>query len=213
MKKAIFIDRDGTLIHEVGYLKMLEDLRFTPKAIDALRIFHQLGYLNIVITNQSAVARGLLSPKELRKIHTKLKTLAKDEEAIIDDIFHCPHFPEGRMAPFNVECDCRKPKPGMILQAAKKHRIDLQQSYMVGDKASDLEFAANAGVKPVLVLTGYGRETQASLNAPVDVFANLFEFAKALPKPEAQAPKQNPEAQAPLPAQETTHEPTGDLSE
>ena len=139
MKKAIFIDRDGTLIHEVGYLKMLEDLRFTPKAIDALRIFHQLGFLNIVITNQSAVARGLLSPKELRKIHTKLKTLAKDEEAIIDNIFHCPHFVEGRMAPFNVECECRKPKPGMILQAAKKHRIDLQQSYMVGDKASDLQ--------------------------------------------------------------------------
>lgn len=210
MKKAIFIDRDGTLIHEVGYLKMLEDLKFTPKAMDALRIFHQLGFLNIVITNQSAVARGLLSPKELKRIHTKLKTLAKDEEATIDDVFYCPHLPEGRMAPFNIECDCRKPKPGLILQAAKKHRIDLKQSYMVGDKASDLELAANAGVKAVLVLTGYGKETQAQLNAPIDVYANLFEFAKSLPKPEA--PLSNPEAQAPLPAQETTNEPTGDLS-
>ncbi|HJZ11067.1 MAG TPA: HAD-IIIA family hydrolase, partial [Acidobacteriota bacterium] len=113
MKKAIFIDRDGTLIEETGYLKMLQDILFTSKAIAALQIFRELGYLNIVITNQSAVARGILSPKELHKIHVRLKALAKQEGATIDDIFFCPHLPPpaGRVAPYNIECDCRKPKP------------------------------------------------------------------------------------------------------
>jgi D-glycero-D-manno-heptose 1,7-bisphosphate phosphatase len=181
MNKAVFIDRDGTLIEEVGYLRMMEDLRFTPRAAEALRAFHQHGFLNIVITNQSAVARGLLSPKALRKIHLRLKNMAKEEEATIDDIFFCPHFPGGRVAPYNIECDCRKPKPGMIQQAAAKHHIDLQQSLLIGDKTSDLELGRNAGIRTILVLTGYGKETKESLAEPVEVFPNLFEFSKTLP--------------------------------
>jgi D-glycero-D-manno-heptose 1,7-bisphosphate phosphatase len=180
MKKAIFIDRDGTLIHEVGYLKMINDLRFTVRAVQALEIFHELGYLNIVITNQSAVARGILSPKELNKIHQRMKTLAREERGTIDAIYFCPHLAEGRIAPYNVECDCRKPKPGMLLRAAEKFRLDLAQCYMIGDKPADLELAANAGVKPVLVLTGYGAATRESLTAEVPVFENLFEFARSL---------------------------------
>jgi D-glycero-D-manno-heptose 1,7-bisphosphate phosphatase len=177
MKKAVFIDRDGTLIQEVGYLKMIEDLRFTYKATDALRTFHDLGYLNIVITNQSAVARGMLSLKALRKIHVKLKALAMEENARIDDIFFCPHLAEGRVAPYNIECDCRKPKPGMIQQAVEKHHLDLTQCLLVGDKASDLELARNAGVSGVLVLTGYGAQTKAQLTEPVTTYKNLFDLA------------------------------------
>src|SRR5262249_50686748 len=130
MNKAIFLDRDGTLIDEVSYLTMMEDLRFTPRAAEALRKFQANGFLNILITNQSAVARGLLSPKALKKIHSRLRSMAKDEDAIIDDIFFCPHHPEGRVSPFNVECECRKPKTGMIQQAVAKHNIDLQQSIL-----------------------------------------------------------------------------------
>jgi D-glycero-D-manno-heptose 1,7-bisphosphate phosphatase len=181
MKKAVFIDRDGTLIEEVGYLRMLEDIRFTPRAAEALRIFQQLGYLNIVITNQSAVARGLLSPKTLNKIHQKLKLMAKDEDAVIHDVFYCPHFPGGRVAPYNMECDCRKPKPGMLQQAAAKHRLDLQQSILIGDKMSDVELGKNAGVRTILVLTGFGAQTQSELGEPMETFPNLFEFAKSLP--------------------------------
>ena len=180
MKKAIFLDRDGTLVEEVGYLKMIEDMRFTPKALEALKIFHDLGFLNIVITNQSAVARGLLSPKELKKIHKRLGELAAEEGAVVDAYYHCPHLPEGRMAPYNVDCDCRKPKPGMILQAQQKYQLDLAQCYLVGDKSSDLETAKNAGVHPVLVETGYGAQTKASWTESVTVYANLFEFARAL---------------------------------
>jgi len=180
VKKAIFIDRDGTLIEEVGYLRMLEDLRFTPRAAEASRIFHSQNYLNVVITNQSAVARGLLSPKSLNKIHNRLKMMAKDEDSIIDDVFYCPHFPEGRVSPFNVDCDCRKPKTGMIQQAVAKHNIDLEQSILIGDKISDLELGQNAGIRTILVLTGYGKQTQEAWNGPVEVATNLFEFAKTI---------------------------------
>jgi D-glycero-D-manno-heptose 1,7-bisphosphate phosphatase len=180
MKKAIFIDRDGTLIEEVGYLKMLEDLRFTARATSALRIFSELGFLNIVITNQSAVARGILSPKELNKIHNKMRELAERDDARIDHIYYCPHFPEGRMSPYNVECDCRKPKPGMIFMARDKFDLDLQQCIMVGDKTSDLEMAQNAGVRPVLVLTGYGATTKSQWTQPVESYGTLYEFALSL---------------------------------
>lgn len=177
MNKAIFIDRDGTLIQEIGYLKMIEDLRFTYKATEALRIFQDLGFLTIVITNQSAVARGMLSLQELRKIHVKLKALALEDGARIDDIFFCPHLAEGRVAPYNIECDCRKPKPGMIQQAVEKHHLDLTRCLLVGDKPSDLELARNAGVTGVLVLTGYGAQTQAQLSEPVTAYKNLFDLA------------------------------------
>ena len=185
MKKAIFINRDGTLIQEVGYFRMLEDLRFTPRAAEALRTFQSLGYLNIVITNQSAVARGLLSPKAVNKIHHKLKLMAKDEDAVIHDVFFCPHFPEGRVALYNVECDCRKPKPGMLLQASAKHRIDLQQSILIGDKISDLELGKNTGVRTVLVLTGSGKQTKETWQEPVESYPNLFEFSKFLHEQES----------------------------
>ena len=178
MNKAIFLDRDGTLIDEVGYLRMMEDLRFTPRAAEALRKFHTLGFLNIVITNQSAVARGLLSPKALNKIHTRLKNMAKEEDAIIDDVFFCPHFPDGRVAPYNVECECRKPKPGLIQQAVAKHNINLQQSILIGDKTTDLELGRNAGIRTILVQTGYGKQTQETWPEPLEVFPNLYELSK-----------------------------------
>ena len=180
MKKAIFLDRDGTLIQEVGYLRMLEDLRFTPRAAEALQIFASLGYLNIVITNQSAVARGLLSPKALNKIHQKLKSMAKEEDATIHDIFFCPHFPEGRVAPYNIECSCRKPKSGMLEQAVEKHHIDLQQSILIGDKICDLELGKNAGLRTILVLTGYGAQTKEEWTEAVECYPNLYEFSKSL---------------------------------
>jgi D,D-heptose 1,7-bisphosphate phosphatase len=177
MKKAIFIDRDGTFIEDVGYLKMLEDLRFIPRAVNALQIFHQLGYLNIVITNQSAVARGILSPKELNKIHQKMKTLTKDEGGIIDDIFYCPHLPEGRISPYNVECECRKPKTGLLMEAVQKHKLNLEECIVVGDKKSDLELARNAGIRGILVLTGYGMKAQNEFEGEVESYPTLYDFA------------------------------------
>ena len=181
VKKAIFIHRDGTLIQEVGYLRMMEDLRFTARAAEALRTFSQHGYLNIVITNQSAIARGLLSPKAVGKIHQKLKAMAKDEDAIIHDVFVCPHFPDGRVAPYNMECECRIPKPGLLEQAAVKHHLDLQQCILIGDRPEVLELGKRAGVRTVLVLTGSGQKTNQESAEPVESHANLFEFSKTFP--------------------------------
>lgn len=180
MKKAIFIDRDGTFIEDVGYLKMLEDLRFTPRAVNALQIFHELGYMNIVITNQSAVARGILSPKELNKIHQKLKSVTKDEGGIIDDIFYCPHLSEGRIAPYNIDCECRKPKTGLVMEAVQKHKLNLEECIMVGDKKSDLDLAKNAGIRGVLVLTGYGAQTKNECEDDVESYPTLYDFASRL---------------------------------
>ena len=180
MNKAIFIDRDGTLIQEVGYLKMLEDLRFTFRATEALRIFKELGYLSIIVTNQSAIARGILSPKQLKKIHQRMTVLALEEGAVIDDVVFCPHFPDGRVPPYNVECECRKPKPGMIWSAREKHHLDLSQSFVIGDKRSDIEMAHNAGVPAVLVLTGYGADTRSTLDLSAEVYPNLYAFATSL---------------------------------
>jgi D,D-heptose 1,7-bisphosphate phosphatase len=180
MKKAIFIDRDGTFIEDVGYLKMLEDLKFTPRAVNALQIFTQLGYLNILITNQSAVARGILSPKELNKIHQKLRNVTKDEGGIIDDIFYCPHLSEGRIAPYNIDCECRKPKTGLLMEAVQKHKLNLEECIMVGDKKSDLDLAKNAGIRGVLVLTGYGMQTKNESEGEVECYPTLYHFASKL---------------------------------
>ena len=180
MKKAVFIDRDGTLIQEVAYLRMLEDMRFTPRAAEALRAFEKLGYLNIVITNQSAVARGLLSPKTVNKIHQKLKAMAKDEDSVIHHFVYCPHSSEARIPLFNVECNCRKPKPGMLTETATRFHIDLKQSIFIGDEAVDLELGKNAGIRTVLVLTGSGAKVKEEWSEPVESFPNLFEFSKSL---------------------------------
>lgn len=171
------MDRDGTLVQEVGYLKMMEDLRFTVRAPEALRIFHDLGYLNIVITNQSAIARGILSPKILRKIHQKMKELASYEDGVIDDILVCPHYPEGRIEPYNIDCECRKPRPGLIHKAVKKHRLDLSKCVVVGDKPSDLELGLNAGLRTVLVLTGYGKDTREEWKEELETYPSLYDFA------------------------------------
>jgi D-glycero-D-manno-heptose 1,7-bisphosphate phosphatase len=136
--------------------------------------------MNIVITNQSAIARGILSPKELNKIHQRMKLLAKEEGGIIDDIFYCPHLPEGRVAPFNIECECRKPKPGMILDAANKHQLNLQECILIGDKPSDLQLAEQAGIRGVLVLTGYGKQTQKELQNDAPAYPTLYDFALSL---------------------------------
>jgi D,D-heptose 1,7-bisphosphate phosphatase len=170
------------LIEEVGYLKLLEDIRFTPKGIEALKSFHELGFLNLIITNQSAIARGMLSPAKLKKIHSRLKELAAEENTKIDDIFFCPHFASGRIAEYAIECDCRKPKPGLVIQAQEKYGLQLEDCYLVGDKPTDLELAKNSGVRGVLVLTGFGKQTKEEWTGDEAVFPNLYEFALSLRK-------------------------------
>ena len=158
-QRAIFLDRDGTMNVSKGFISNAEDLELIPGTIEAIKAINKSGALAIVITNQPVIARGECSFEELHNIHNKLKTLLGEKGAFVDDIFYCPHHPdkgfEGEVPELKFDCECRKPKTGMIDDAVKKYNIDLSKSYMVGDSTMDLELARNAGVKSVLVDTGF----------------------------------------------------------
>jgi D,D-heptose 1,7-bisphosphate phosphatase len=150
-KKAVFLDRDGTLIKLVDYLNKVEQVSLEETAGEAIRKLNYANFKVIVITNQSAIARKYLDLEELNAIHQRINDLLqKATESHIDGFYFCPHHPDDY-------CECRKPKPTLLLEAAKKHNIDLKQSYLIGDYRTDILAGINASCKTVLVLTGYGK--------------------------------------------------------
>lgn len=170
-QKAVFLDRDGTINKYVGFLRNIDDLELIDGASDAIKAINSSGYLAIVVTNQPVVARGEVSVKELNEIHNKLETLLGFRGAYLDGIYYCPHHPhkgyEGEVKELKIECQCRKPKPGMLLQAAKDFNIDLSQSWMIGDSENDITAGISAGCKTGLIGTGqYGQDvTETSILA------------------------------------------------
>ncbi len=158
-KGAVFLDRDGTINEDIGYVSKPEELIIYPWAAEAIRLINDAGLKTIVVTNQSGVARGMYTEETLEEIHRKLITELAREGARIDAVYYCPHHPRIGDVRYKIECECRKASPGMLKQAAREHDLDLAQSFVVGDKASDINLATNAGAKGVLVLTGYGEET------------------------------------------------------
>jgi len=150
---AVFLDRDGTINHDVGYLASPEDLEFLPGSAEAVRMLGEAGLKLIVVTNQSGIARGLLDEVLLLEIHDRLDEMLREHGAYVDAYYYCPHHPEHGE---RIQCDCRKPGPGMAQKAAREHGIDLSRSYFVGDKVSDIMLGKNAGGKTILVMTGYG---------------------------------------------------------
>lgn len=157
MNRAVFIDRDGTISEEVGYINHVSRFRLFPYSAAALKQLHDNGYLAIVITNQAGVARGYFSEEMVQAIHQQMTKDLESSGARVDAIYYCAHHPTVGEPPYQLDCDCRKPKPGLLLRAARDYDIDLANSWMVGDRYSDIELAANAGVKSALVLSGYGR--------------------------------------------------------
>ena len=156
-RAAIFLDRDGTICEEVGYVNHLSRSRLLPNSGEAIRLINQAGLMAIVTTNQSGVARGYFSRDLVEAVHAQLRASVARAGARLDDIYYCPHHPTEGPPPWRADCDCRKPKPGMILRAAREHDIDLSRSYIVGDSVADIEAGGAAGVVGVLVKTGYGR--------------------------------------------------------
>lgn len=150
-QKAIFLDRDGTINKYVGFLRNIDDFELIEGVAEAIKLINQSGYLAIVVTNQPVIARGEVTWDELNEIHKKMATLLGKEGAYVDGIYICPHHPdkgfEGERPEYKIDCDCRKPKPGLLLQAAKDFNIDLSESYMIGDSHRDVEAGENAGVK------------------------------------------------------------------
>lgn len=175
-QKAIFLDRDGTINEYVGFLTDIKEFRLLDGVAEAIRKINASGYLAIVVTNQPIIARGEVSFTELQEIHNKMETLLGAEGAYIDAIYFCPHHPdkgfEGERVEYKISCDCRKPKPGMLLKAAEDFNIDLSRSWMVGDGKNDVEAGKNAGCKTVLIGTeDYGQDRKVS---------SLFAFANTI---------------------------------
>lgn len=154
-QKAIFLDRDGTLNHYVGFLRNIDEFELLPGAAEAVALINASGYLAVVITNQPVIARGEVSEEALRQIHNKMETLLGLEGAYLDGIYVCPHHPEhgfaGERPELKIVCECRKPKPGLLLQAASDLNIDLASSWMIGDSESDLLAGRAAGCKVALL--------------------------------------------------------------
>ena len=149
--KAIFLDRDGTINVDKGYVYKIEDFEFIPGAIEALRMLQNKGYLLIVITNQSGIARGYYSESDFQKLNSYMVSELKKEGVVISDVLYCPHLPDAPIAAYRKDCDCRKPKLGLFEKAIQKWDIDLSKSYAVGDKERDLSICLNSNCKGILL--------------------------------------------------------------
>jgi D-glycero-D-manno-heptose 1,7-bisphosphate phosphatase len=156
-RRAIFMDRDGTICEEVGYVNHVSRSRLLPGSLEAIRLANAAGYLVVVATNQSGVARGLFDEALVVAVHRALADTVAAGGGRLDALYFCPHHPREGQPPYRAECDCRKPRPGMLERAAREHDIDLTSSWMIGDSLVDLEAGAAAGTGIVHVLTGYGR--------------------------------------------------------
>jgi D-glycero-D-manno-heptose 1,7-bisphosphate phosphatase len=154
-QKAIFLDRDGTINKYVGFLRKTDEMELLPDAIEAIKKINAGGYLAIVVTNQPVIARGEVTVEGLDEIHMKMETLLGQGGAYIDALYYCPHHPDkgfaGEVPELKIECTCRKPKPGMLLQAANDYNIDLSKSWMIGDSDYDIKAGKAAGCQTLLV--------------------------------------------------------------
>lgn len=173
---AVFLDRDGTLIREVNYLSRPEEIEILPGVGDALRSLREYGFKLIVVTNQSAVARGRLSESKLASIHDLLRAKLACEGAVLDGIYYCPHHPTEGQGQYRIVCDCRKPKTGMVDQAIKDFHLDALASYLVGDQAIDIELAKQVGARGILICDGLPRAPAD--RAEVPIVTGLWEAAR-----------------------------------
>lgn len=182
MRRAVFLDRDGTLIKEVGDLTLthIKKVRFFKGVAEAIKELNRLGFIVVIITNQPVVARGLATEKEVDQIHAILvKRLAK-KGAKIDAIYSCPHHPKATLPKYRVRCRCRKPNIGMIMKAAKKFGIDLKKSFIIGDRTADIAAGNRSGMKMILVKTGYAGKDGKHEGKPDFVARNLKEAVKII---------------------------------
>lgn len=197
-RRAVFIDRDGTLAHEVGYVNHLSRFRLYPWSVDAVRLLNHAGLLAVVVTNQAGVARGYFPESLIGEVHALLTTSMQAGGARLDGIYYCPHHPSAGEPPYRQDCACRKPKPGLVQRAASDLGVDLARSWVVGDRDADLALARNVGARAVLVKTGYGLGEilwhASSWPRPPDLVADhlLQAVERILTEAEIEAPEPRP---------------------
>jgi D-glycero-D-manno-heptose 1,7-bisphosphate phosphatase len=176
---AVFVDRDGTLIEEAGYLNHLDRLVFFPYSVDAVRQLNRGGFSVVVITNQAGIARGIVPESFLAKAHQHISARLEAGGATVGAYYHCPHHPDGIVESLRRKCDCRKPQPGLLLRAAADLDIDLARSFTVGDRWQDLQAGRAAGTGAVLVRTGYGKAEEQAPRAGISADAVVDNLAGA----------------------------------
>lgn len=181
--RALFVDRDGTLIKEKGFLNNPEEVEPEENSIKAVKLAREAGFRIIVLSNQSGVARGYFAEETVRSINRRVLRLFELNGAPIDDILYCPHYPEGKVREYIIECGCRKPAPGMVEKACRRHNINPFASYVIGDKRSDVNLAYVTGARAVMVETGYGCDEEkklldSKLARPESIEKNLYEAVK-----------------------------------
>ena len=180
MRPAAFLDRDGTLLEEAGYVDRLERLILFPFSIDAVRLLNRAGFAVVVVTNQSGVGRGMYEETFVLQAHEVIEERMKEGGALIDAFYYCPHHPAAEVEKYRRDCDCRKPAPGMLRQAAADLDIDLTRSFSAGDKWSDVGAGIAVGARGILVRTGYGRISEAAPDsslAPAAIVDNVIAAA------------------------------------
>ena len=156
MNRAVFLDRDGTLIEEIGYLDRLDRVAFFPFSVDAVRLLNRAGFMVVVVTNQACIGRAFFDETFVEETHSSLSKRLAAGGAAIDAFYFCPHHPEATRPGYKQACDCRKPQPGLLKRAAHNHDIDLAASFVVGDRGHDIAAGVAVGARGVLVRTGYG---------------------------------------------------------
>ena len=182
MRPAVFLDRDGTINEQMGYINHISRFHLLPRAAEGIRLLNEAGIPVVVVTNQSGLARGYFPPELLDEVHGLMARELADAGAHVDGIYICPHYPEAKLPQYRVQCECRKPKAGLFTQAAADLGLDLERSYVVGDRWSDLKAAARCRATGILVLTGYGRGDHAYIGPtqeiqPKTVAEDLYEAA------------------------------------
>jgi len=175
--RAVFLDRDGTVVVERGYITIPEDVALVDRAAEGIRAFRAQGWKVIVVSNQALVAKGLVTEDELSRINLRMVALLAGEGASLDGIYCCLHHPEGTVPEYAMECECRKPRPGLLEQAARDHDLDLSRCVTVGDSRRDVEAGKAAGTATVLVLTGHGAKTAGEPHGADHVAGNLVDAA------------------------------------
>lgn len=165
--RAVFVDRDGTLIRDVGYLRRVEELEILPRVPEAVRLLRDHGLKVVVVTNQSAIARGILTAEKLEEIHDELRRQLARHGAHLDAIYYCPHHPTEGLGSYRISCECRKPNVGLIKRAQAELDLEIHRSYVVGDQLTDMELAVRVGAKGILIAAAEGDRSQLKGKFPV----------------------------------------------
>jgi len=177
INRAVFLDRDGVIIQEPPhYAHKISQLELIPKSAEAIRLLNENGFTVVVVSNQAGIARGYYGEEDAALYNQALKEKLAKEGTHINAVYYCPHHPEATIERYRLDCDCRKPKPGMLIKAEKELNIDLKQSFMIGDKLSDIEAGERVGCKTIIVRTGYGNDELKSSDVDCNYIAkNLYD--------------------------------------